>query len=221
MRLAKLLNAILGWNFHGCILVSGVIVLAYIFMGGLTSAIYNEVLQFFLIVFGFLPLVLLGLKDVGGWTAWWPNWSSQPSTRDSPRHLDPFVVPHGSAATNPMEWNGSVWPWGSDSFLPSAIGAPTFSSCNGRWLPRTWARPGGRRFSRRCPRCSSRARDPARPSSPSLCTRGRQLSSSVEERRADYDMWFHHAGHYFHRHARLAAFTALMAFVQWPAWPAM
>ena len=41
--------------------------LVYIFLGGLTSAIYNEVLQFFLIVLGFLPLVLLGLKDVGGW----------------------------------------------------------------------------------------------------------------------------------------------------------
>jgi SSS family solute:Na+ symporter len=65
--LAKLLNLILGWNFHGCIIVSGLIVLAYILMGGLTSAIYNEVLQFFLIVFGFLPLVLLGLKNVGGW----------------------------------------------------------------------------------------------------------------------------------------------------------
>ncbi len=37
-------------------------------MGGLTSAIYNEVLQFFLIVLGFLPLVLLGLKDIGGWS---------------------------------------------------------------------------------------------------------------------------------------------------------
>jgi len=107
--LAKLLNAILGWNFHGCILVSGVIVLAYIFMGGLTSAIYNEVLQFFLIVFGFLPLVLLGLKDVGGWDGlvaklvkpainagfapdtWTHSWSHT-----------------GSAATNPMgvEWFG-------------------------------------------------------------------------------------------------------------------
>ena len=45
-----------------------VIVLAYIFLGGLSSAIYNEVLQFFLIVAGFLPLVYLGLRDVGGWS---------------------------------------------------------------------------------------------------------------------------------------------------------
>jgi SSS family solute:Na+ symporter len=55
------------WIFHFSILLSGVIVLAYIFLGGLTSAIYNEVLQFFLIVAGFLPLVWLGLRDVGGW----------------------------------------------------------------------------------------------------------------------------------------------------------
>jgi SSS family solute:Na+ symporter len=66
--LAKLLELILGWSFHASVLVSAVIVLIYIFLGGLTSAIYNEVLQFFLIVLGFLPLVLLGLKDVGGWS---------------------------------------------------------------------------------------------------------------------------------------------------------
>jgi SSS family solute:Na+ symporter len=53
--------------FHVSILLSAVIVLGYIFLGGLTSAIYNEVLQFFLIVAGFLPLVWIGLKNVGGW----------------------------------------------------------------------------------------------------------------------------------------------------------
>jgi solute:Na+ symporter, SSS family len=55
------------WIFHLSMLISALIVLAYIFLGGLTSAIYNEVLQFFLIVTGFLPLVYLGLKNVGGW----------------------------------------------------------------------------------------------------------------------------------------------------------
>jgi SSS family solute:Na+ symporter len=65
--LAKLLEQILGFNYHLCIIVSATIVLAYISLGGLTSAIYNEVLQFFLIVLGFLPLVFLGLKSVGGW----------------------------------------------------------------------------------------------------------------------------------------------------------
>jgi solute:Na+ symporter, SSS family len=58
----------LGWSFHISIAISALIVLAYVLLGGLTSAIYNEVLQFFLIVAGFLPLVFLGLKNVGGWS---------------------------------------------------------------------------------------------------------------------------------------------------------
>jgi len=61
----------LGWAPEGIftfsIILSAIIVLLYIFLGGLTSAIYNEVLQFFLIIAGFLPLVLLGLKNLGGW----------------------------------------------------------------------------------------------------------------------------------------------------------
>jgi solute:Na+ symporter, SSS family len=65
--MAVLLNLLLGWNLWDCMLIAAAIVLVYIFLGGLTSAIYNEVLQFFLIVFGFFPLVLLGLKNVGGW----------------------------------------------------------------------------------------------------------------------------------------------------------
>src|SRR5437773_2597557 len=65
--MAKLVGQILGFNYHLCIVVSAAIVLAYIFLGGLTSAIYNEVLQFFMIVLGFAPLVFLGLKSVGGW----------------------------------------------------------------------------------------------------------------------------------------------------------
>ena len=107
--LAKLLELVLGWSFHTSVVLSALIVLAYIFLGGLTSAIYNEVLQFFLIVLGFLPLVLLGLKDVGGWAgltakletvatnagysagAWSHSW----------RHLE-------AASANPMgvEWFG-------------------------------------------------------------------------------------------------------------------
>jgi solute:Na+ symporter, SSS family len=65
--MGKLFNLLLGWSFDGSMIVAAVIVLAYTFLGGLTSAIYNEVLQFFLIVFGFIPLVFLGLRDVGGW----------------------------------------------------------------------------------------------------------------------------------------------------------
>src|SRR5437764_8672976 len=65
--MGKLFNLLLGWSFHFSMIIAAVIVLGYIFLGGLTSAIYNEVLQFFLIVFGFAPLVFLGLRDVVGW----------------------------------------------------------------------------------------------------------------------------------------------------------
>ena len=105
--LATLLELVLGWNFHLSILLSAVIVLVYIFLGGLTSAIYNEVLQFFLIVMGFFPLVLLGLKDVGGWDGLTSRLSTVATDAgyaagawtNSWRHLD-------SAAANPMgvEW---------------------------------------------------------------------------------------------------------------------
>jgi solute:Na+ symporter, SSS family len=107
--LAKLLELVLGWNFHTSVVLSAVIVLAYIFLGGLRSAIYNEVLQFFLIVLGFLPLVLLGLKDVGGWAGLTAKLETVATNAgfapgawsDSWRHL-------GSANANPMgvEWFG-------------------------------------------------------------------------------------------------------------------
>jgi solute:Na+ symporter, SSS family len=65
--LAILMENILGWNFNMSLWVSAFIVLGYTYLGGLSSAIYNEVLQFFIIVIGLLPLVFLSLKDVGGW----------------------------------------------------------------------------------------------------------------------------------------------------------
>ena len=65
--LAALMKVLLGWDYFFSLFVSAAIVLVYIILGGLTSAIYNEVLQFFLIVLGFAPIVFLGLKNVGGW----------------------------------------------------------------------------------------------------------------------------------------------------------
>jgi solute:Na+ symporter, SSS family len=67
--LAKLLNQLLGWNYHVALWICSGVVLIYVLKGGLTSAIYTEVLQFFMIVLGFAPVVYLGLKDVGGWHA--------------------------------------------------------------------------------------------------------------------------------------------------------
>lgn len=65
--LAILMEKILGWDFNMSLWISAFIVLGYTYLGGLSSAIYNEVLQFFIIIIGLLPLVFLGLKDVGGW----------------------------------------------------------------------------------------------------------------------------------------------------------
>jgi SSS family solute:Na+ symporter len=105
--LALLMENILGWNFHLSLILSALVVLGYTYLGGLSSAIYNEVLQFFIIVIGLLPVVFLGLKDVGGWSG-------------LQEHLAPIVTAKGyapdtwttmwkytgSAASNPMgvEW---------------------------------------------------------------------------------------------------------------------
>jgi SSS family solute:Na+ symporter len=67
--LAKLLNQLLSWDYNICLWVCSLIVLLYVLKGGLTSAIYTEVLQFFMIVLGFAPVVWLGLRDAGGWNA--------------------------------------------------------------------------------------------------------------------------------------------------------
>ncbi|HMD61770.1 MAG TPA: Na+/galactose cotransporter, partial [Opitutaceae bacterium] len=67
--LAKLLHLLLGWNYHASLWICSAVVLVYVLKGGLTSAIYTEVLQFFMIVLGFAPVVYLGLKDVGGYAA--------------------------------------------------------------------------------------------------------------------------------------------------------
>src|SRR6516165_1853402 len=66
--LGLLLRLVLGWSFTTSVLCSAAIVLAYTFLGGLTSAIYNEVLQFFLIVLGFAPLAIMAVLKAGGWS---------------------------------------------------------------------------------------------------------------------------------------------------------
>ncbi len=65
--LGTILRALLGWPLLVALIVAAAIVLSYITLGGLSAAIYNEVLQFFVIVAAFLPLTILGLNRVGGW----------------------------------------------------------------------------------------------------------------------------------------------------------
>ena len=109
--MGRLLNLLLGWSFNVSILVSALIVLFYVLLGGLTSAIYNEVLQFFLIVFGFLPLVALGLHAVGGWHGLTERLAAIAVTRGLPS--DAYThswSTMGSASQNPIgvEWFGLV-----------------------------------------------------------------------------------------------------------------
>jgi SSS family solute:Na+ symporter len=66
--LGILLQTVLGWSFTASVLLSAGIVLVYTYLGGLRSAIYNEVLQFFLIVVGFSPLAIMSLYKAGGWS---------------------------------------------------------------------------------------------------------------------------------------------------------
>jgi SSS family solute:Na+ symporter len=65
--LGSIVRALLGWPLWVALIVAAVIVLSYITLGGLKAAIYNEVLQFFVIVASLTPLTLLGLYRVGGW----------------------------------------------------------------------------------------------------------------------------------------------------------
>ncbi len=65
--LGLLFELVLHWSFTSSVLLSAAIVLVYTFLGGLTSAIYNEVVQFFLIVLGFAPLSILAVSKAGGW----------------------------------------------------------------------------------------------------------------------------------------------------------
>ena len=108
--LALLLHSILGVDYGLCIAGSSLIVLIYIYTGGLTSAIYNEVLQFFLIVLGLLPLVLLGLKDIGGWNGLMAQLQGYSTAQGMPGAWSHLWANMGDTKANPMgiEWFGLV-----------------------------------------------------------------------------------------------------------------
>jgi SSS family solute:Na+ symporter len=109
--MGKLFNLLLGWSFDVSIVVSAVIVLSYVLLGGLTSAIYNEVLQFFLIVFGFIPLVWLGLTAIGGWDGLTARLAEVSTARGFPADAYTSAWSNlGDASQNPVgvEWFGLV-----------------------------------------------------------------------------------------------------------------
>jgi solute:Na+ symporter, SSS family len=104
--LSLVIEVMMGWPQWLSIVVSAVFVLAYITLGGLSGAIYNEVLQFFVIIAGLIPLVWIGLADVGGWSGLKAKVSSQPGLSGH------FSTWGGTAVgnwTNPLgDWIGIV-----------------------------------------------------------------------------------------------------------------
>lgn len=91
--LGLLLRLVLGWDFTASVLLSAAIVLAYTLLGGLTSAIYNEVLQFLLIVVGFSPLAIMAVAKAGGWSG---------MEQRLPPQMTHSWAYMGDAAQNPM-----------------------------------------------------------------------------------------------------------------------
>ena len=108
--MAIVMKVILGWNIHLSIWVSSLTVALYVMAGGLLSAIFNEVLQFFLIWIGTLVIPIVGLIETGGWTGLvqriQQNFPGQDFT-----HLWRTT---GAVADNPMgvHWTGVVLGWG-------------------------------------------------------------------------------------------------------------
>lgn len=101
--LAMLMNVILGWDFDLSVWMAAGIVLVYTYLGGLTSAVYNEVLQFFLIVLGIAPLVYIGMDKAGGIEGILQNvdnaklhlWKGMGSPSTNPMGVDAFSLVFG------------------------------------------------------------------------------------------------------------------------------
>jgi SSS family solute:Na+ symporter len=108
--MAKVMQIVLGWDINFSIWVSSLTVGVYVALGGLRSAIFNEVLQFFLIWAGALLIPILGLYEAGGWT----NLKLQIAQRASDQYVHLWST-LGSFTTNPMgiNWFGIVFGLGA------------------------------------------------------------------------------------------------------------
>jgi len=100
--MAIVIEAMLGWPEWLAIIVSAAFVLAYITLGGLSSAIYNEVMQFFVIIAGLIPLTIIGLNRVGGWDGLVKAFEKT----DSVQHLHAWAGTAVGHVTNPL---GADW----------------------------------------------------------------------------------------------------------------
>src|SRR5690349_15554141 len=105
--MALVMKVILGWDITFSIWISSLTVAAYVFLGGLLSAIFNEVLQFFLIWLGAIVVSVLGLVEVGGWSGMvariHANWPGQDYT-----HLWRGLASFSSNAMG-VQWTGIVF----------------------------------------------------------------------------------------------------------------
>jgi SSS family solute:Na+ symporter len=108
--MAKVMQIVLGWDINFSIWVSSLTVAIYVTLGGLRSAIFNEVLQFFLIWAGVLLIPILGLYEAGGWT----NLKLQIAQRASEQYVHVWSG-LGSFSNNPMgiNWVGIVFGLGA------------------------------------------------------------------------------------------------------------
>ena len=104
--MALVMKVVLGWNINFSIWVSSLTVAAYVALGGLRSAIFNEVLQFILIWAGALLIPILGLVEAGGWS----NLKLQIAQNASPQYTHLWST-LGSFDNNPMgiHWTGIVF----------------------------------------------------------------------------------------------------------------
>lgn len=105
--MALILKVILGWNIYFSICISAVTVGIYVTLGGLYSAVFNEVMQFFLIWFGALLIPIFGLIDAGGWSGMVARIHQNFPGGDY-THVWQSI---GSFADNPMgiHWTGIVF----------------------------------------------------------------------------------------------------------------
>ena len=105
--MAKVMQIILGWNIHFSIWVSSITVAVYVALGGLLSAVFNEVLQFFLIWLGALLIPILGLIEAGGWR----KLIESINAHHPGENFTSLWANLGSAADNPMgmHWIGMVF----------------------------------------------------------------------------------------------------------------
>ena len=108
--MAKVMQIVLGWDLNFSIWVSSLTVAVYVTLGGLRSAIFNEVLQFFLIWAGALLVPILGLYEAGGWG----NLKVLITQRASEQYVHMWST-LGSFSTNPMgiHWTGIVFGLGA------------------------------------------------------------------------------------------------------------